>query len=352
MKHPYFNRAVMEAYQRLIPVGEQVPYFLYFDVNPGDIDVNIHPTKTEIKFENEQAIWQILSAAVKDALSMFNDVPAIDFDTNGRPDIPVFDTEQDAPAPTLQYNPSYNPFRNSSPSYQPKKPVEKWDELYTKVDHLDEQNASLFPTKADEFPTKSNAFENEMLTAHGPNHYQYKGKYIVTAVKSGLMLIDQHRAHVRILHDEYLAKLDQREGLAQKMLFPENVQLTANEALILSKIMPEMQKLGFEITSMGGMTYAILAIPAHLEGVKVDELLHDMLASAQEKATQMGSETNSALALVMAHKAAIPVGQALRNEEMDNLFNQLFTSTNPNYTPDGKNILTILPQEDIEKLFH
>ena len=352
MKHPYFNKAVMEAYQRLIPVGEQVPYFLYFDVNPGDIDVNIHPTKTEIKFENEQAIWQILSAAVKDALSMFNDVPAIDFDTNGRPDIPVFDSDLHIAAPTLQYNSNYNPFRSTSANYQPKKPVEKWDELYTKVGHIDEQNATLFPANTTELPSKSNAFEDETTTAHGPNHYQYKGKYIVTAVKSGLMLIDQHRAHVRILHDEYLAKLDQREGLAQKMLFPENVQLTANEALTLTKIMPEMQKLGFEITPMGGTTYAIQAVPTHLEGAKADELLHDMLASAQEKTTQMGSEINSALALVMAHKAAIPTGQTLRNEEMDNLFNQLFASTNPNYTPDGKNILAILQQEDIEKLFN
>ena len=130
MKHPYFNKAVMASFERLVPVGEQVPYFIYFTVNPEDIDVNIHPTKTEIKFENEQAIWQILAAAVKESIGVFNDVPSIDFDVQGQPDIPVFDhTSKAAVAPKVEYNPHYNPFKESAPVLM-SRPVQNWEELY------------------------------------------------------------------------------------------------------------------------------------------------------------------------------------------------------------------------------
>lgn len=198
MKHPYFHKAVMSAFERLVPVGEQVPYFLYFDVPAENIDVNIHPTKTEIKFDNEQAIWQILSAAVKDCVGMFNDVTAIDFDTQDRPDIPVFDDGGDLPMPKVQYNPSYNPFEEMSSPRKSSAPA-GWEQLYENLKPADDDVApGLFDEepKADE-PAPS--AEHNEIAEKSPAHYQYKGRYIMTAVKSGLMIIDQHRAHVRIL---------------------------------------------------------------------------------------------------------------------------------------------------------
>lgn len=200
MKHPYFHKAVMSAFERLVPVGEQVPYFLYFDVPAENIDVNIHPTKTEIKFDNEQAIWQILSAAVKDCVGMFNDVTAIDFDTQDRPDIPVFDDGGDLPMPKVQYNPSYNPFEEMSSPRKSSAPA-GWEQLYEGLKPADDDVApGLFDEepKADE-PAPS--AEHNEIAEKSPAHYQYKGRYIMTAVKSGLMIIDQHRAHVRILFE-------------------------------------------------------------------------------------------------------------------------------------------------------
>lgn len=351
MKHPYFSKAVINAFDRLVPMGEQVPYFIYFDINAEDIDVNIHPTKTEIKFENEQAIWQILSASVKESVGMFNDVPSIDFDTQGRPDIPVYNPENNVAAPKVQFNPTYNPFNTGSSSQPSTKSVDKWQNLYNGLKSQRSQETELFTSKMTQPSTDIDESPVENVIAEkSPAHYQYKGCYIMTAVKSGLMIVDQHRAHVRILYDKYLEQMKDREVPSQKVLFPETIHLSATEDITLNKIEPEMVKLGFEITALGGASYAINAIPAGIEGLNVVELVHDIIVSAQEKTGDITQETNSALALTLARNAAIPFGQVLSNDEMENIFNSLFASSNPNYTPDGKNILCILKQSEIEHL--
>lgn len=351
MKHPYFSKAVINAFDRLVPMGEQVPYFIYFDINAEDIDVNIHPTKTEIKFENEQAIWQILLASVKESVGMFNDVPSIDFDTQGRPDIPVYNPENNVAAPKVQFNPTYNPFNTGSSSQPSTKSVDKWENLYNGLKSQRSQETELFTSKMTQPSTDIDESPVENVIAEkSPAHYQYKGCYIMTAVKSGLMIVDQHRAHVRILYDKYLEQMKDREVPSQKVLFPETIHLSATEDITLNKIEPEMVKLGFEITALGGASYAINAIPAGIEGLNVVELVHDIIVSAQEKTGDITQETNGALALTLARNAAIPFGQVLSNDEMENIFNSLFASSNPNYTPDGKNILCILKQSEIEHL--
>ncbi len=351
MKHPYFSKAVMNAFDRLVPMGEQVPYFIYFDINAEDIDVNIHPTKTEIKFENEQAIWQILSASVRESVGMFNDVPSIDFDTQGRPDIPVYNPENNVAAPKVQFNPTYNPF-NTGTSAQPQtKSVDKWESLYNGLKSQASQDTDLFTSKMTQpSQDQDNAPTENIIAEKSPAHYQYKGCYIMTAVKSGLMIVDQHRAHVRILYDKYLEQMNNKDVPSQKILFPESIHLSATEDVTFNKIEPEMVKLGFEITALGGGSYAINAIPSGIEGLKVVELVHDIIVSAQERVGDITEETNRSLALTLARNASIPFGQVLSNDEMENIFNSLFASSNPNYTPDGKNILCILKQSEIEHL--
>ncbi len=333
MKHAYFHKAVMQAFDRLIPVGMQVPYFVYFEVDPSNIDVNIHPTKTEIKFENEQAIWQILMAAVKDAIGKFSEIPQIDFDMEGRPDIPVFDPVQPRttqPMPT--YNPTYNPFKQQRP-IQSKKTVEGWERLY---EQLPEQQ-----------PAEVEVFEAEEKS---PIHYQYKGRYIMTAVKSGLMIIDQHRADVRIRYEKYLSQLESQTGNSQRMLFPEVVQFPPSDAVVLERIIPELHTMGFELTDLGQYSYGIQAIPAGLDGLNYVQLIEDMVNDTIEKGTGNLHDIHSSLALSLARHAAIPQGQVLSNEEMENIVNELFACSNVNYTPDGKAILCILPQKEIEQL--
>jgi DNA mismatch repair protein MutL len=355
MKHPYFNKAVLTAFDRLIPMGEQVPYFIYFEVPTEDIDVNIHPTKTEIKFENEQAIWQILTAAVKESIGVFNEVPSIDFDTQGRPEIPVYNPENSGvPVPKVNYNPQYNPFQNAKQNQQPQVP-DQWEQLYEGLkSQKNEQHSDIFGPQTGIFEqqdeTDNMEKSQDIIAEKSPAHYQYKGKYIMTAVKSGLMIIDQHRAHVRILYENYLRQQRERTGSHQKVLFPEVVQLSASESVMLKKILPEMAEIGFELTDLGGESYAINSVPSGLDGMNAASLVRDMVTSAIEKDSDVVDEVNQSLALSLARNAAIPQGQVLSNEEMENLVNGLFACSNVNYTPDGKNILCILRQQEIEHL--
>lgn len=363
MRHPYFSKAVMTVYERLVPQGEQVPYFLYFDVDPKDIDVNIHPTKTEIKFENEQAIWQILSAAVRDAVGSFNDVSTIDFDVEGKPDIPVYTQGAQFTMPKVDYNPDYNPFRETgapggAATHQsklgqdgldmPSKPKvpDQWETLYsglgteTAPDHT-----MLFPGT----PGTPDA-DDGLIAEKSPVHYQYKGRYIMTAVKSGLMIIDQHRAHVRILFEDYLRRLKSHAMHSQKVLFPQTVELTAQEIVTLDRLRDDIMQMGFELTSLGGSTFSVNAIPEGFEGIDIPALLHDMLSDTAEEQSAAIDQVHESLALRLARAAAIPYGQVLGNDEMEKIINSLFQCGSVNYTPDGKATLCILKQRDIEQM--
>ena len=337
MKHAYFHKAVQQAYERLIQIGTHVPYFIYFDVNPADIDVNIHPTKTEIKFENEQAIWQILAAAVKDAIGQFCEIPQIDFDTEGRPDIPAYSPvgSDHITAPKVTTSPQYNPFRQ--------KPSQEWQRLY---EGLPKETA---PDEPALFPDTPEIAEQSSITDIAPVHYQYKGRYIMTAVKSGLMIIDQYRADVRIRYERYLHQLTEAPAQSQRLLFPEMVELSSAEAVLMTDLLPSLTALGFEVTPIGPTTYAVNGVPAGLEGLQPENLLRDILTDATEHISNLSPLTSN-LSLSLARHAAIPYGQLLSNDEMDTLVNDLFACENVNYTPDGRAILCILPQHDIEQL--
>lgn len=398
MKHPYFHKAIMTAYERLVPEGEQIPYFIYFTVNPTDIDVNIHPTKTEIKFENEQTVWQILTAAVRDAVGMFNDVTAIEFDTEGQPDIPALGAmpQADISAPKVQYNPAYNPFNEPSAQRSSAAP-DNWEQLYEGLSsaHSRQQSApSLFgndtggviqsrsnvankpfadngivlskgfskPDGLDAESAKFNALsaDTDMLSAStepspleekSPTHYQYKGRYIMTSVKSGLMIIDQYRAHTRILYEGYIEQMQKRRPSSQKPLFPDTIHFSASDKVVVEAVMPELQNIGFELTPNEEGDYTITAVPSGLDGLDYVALVQDLVASAREKTTSAIDDINHSIALELARNAAVTYGQVLTNAEMENIVNSLFACSNFSYTPDGKKILTMLRQTDLEQLF-
>lgn len=398
MKHPYFHKAIMTAYERLVPEGEQIPYFIYFTVNPTDIDVNIHPTKTEIKFENEQTVWQILTAAVRDAVGMFNDVTAIEFDTEGQPDIPALGAmpQADISAPKVQYNPAYNPFNEPSAQRSSAAP-DNWEQLYEGLSsaHSRQQSApSLFGndtggviqsrsnatnkpfadngivlskgfSKSDGLNAESAEFnalsaDTDMLSAStepspleekSPTHYQYKGRYIMTSVKSGLMIIDQYRAHTRILYEGYIKQMQKRRPSSQKPLFPDTIHFSASDKVVVEAVMPELQNIGFELTPNEEGDYTITAVPSGLDGLDYVALVQDLVASAREKTTSAIDDINHSIALELARNAAVTYGQVLTNAEMENIVNSLFACSNFSYTPDGKKILTMLRQTDLEQLF-
>lgn len=362
MRHPYFHKAVMDAYERLIPAGEQVSYFIYFDVDPANIDVNIHPTKTEIKFENEQAIWQILTAVIKETLGKFNAVPSIDFDAEGMPDIPAFESSPYTAVqpPKTDYDPNYNPFNtSSSPAPYTRQKTDGWEELYGGYTVAEPPfvypGEPAWPEEQEmaepEQPALYASSEARPATETSTQHYQYKGRYILTSVKSGLMVIDQQRAHIRILYDRYLAQIENRKGASQGMLFPDIVQFPVSEVPVLESILDDLTSLGFDLTDLGGGSYAINGIPSGIEGLNPSELVQNMVHSAIEKGGKVKSEVQGLLALSLAKAAAIVPGQVLTNEEMNQLVDELLTSMTPNYTPEGKTVLTLLNDEELEKHF-
>ncbi len=359
MRHPYFAKAVQTAYERLIPENEQVSFFLNMEVNPAHIDVNIHPTKTEIKFQDEQPIWQILLAAVREALGKFNAIPTIDFDTENRPDFPVFRPETDVRMPEIKLDSTFNPFaqsseqkRSAAPAYHApssSRHATDWQEVYrTTLDTpplpSETPSASLYADLPEEDRLQ---WEKETF-----DYIQYKGRYIVTSVKSGLLMVDQHRAHVRILYNKYRAQLENRKGVGQGLLFPLLLQLPQSSVGILEQLLPELTVVGFDITDLGGGSFSVASIPAGTEGLDPESLLLNMITDAQAgKVNGVQDDIRHIVALSLARKAALPVGQELTREEMSNLMEQLFSGESPNITPDAKTILVILDHAKIERFF-
>ena len=343
MRHPFFHKAVMTAYERLIPAGDQIPYYIYMDVDPNDIDVNIHPTKTEIKFDNEHSIWQILLAGVKSALGTFCEMPELNFTQETQIDIPVYNPVRQSPVQTSRAGSSYNPFAESEPQHE-QVPMH-WDKLYDVVSNRKEDaETSLFDT------LDALDAEVSMCSEKSPQHYQYKGRFIMTAVKSGLMIVDQHRAHVRILYEELLKQKHHQDVNTQKVLFPEIIEFNQSEAILFEKMEEEIAAMGFDIMNLGKGSYSVNGIPAGLKEVNPSILLQDIVNAAKEGHADMKGEMYNSLCLTIARSSAVTIGQVLSNEEMEMIINKLFSCENSNYAPDGKQIFYILPQADIENV--
>lgn len=371
MRHPYFHSAVMKAYENLIPVGEHVSYFIYFAVDASSIDVNVHPTKTEIKFDNEQPIWQVLSAAVRETIGQFCNVPLIDFDVEGKPDIPAIGANTSIPHQPKLAPSSYNPFKTEgSRSYSQSV---GWEKLFDKYSNPvssegDEGLTSIQMNPSEKIPGEGEVPEGDNLQGSIWNavmgrdgvaapfdvtvqKFQYKGRYIVLPSANGIMVVNQHRAHVRVLFDQNMQCINSGNRPSQKELFPIVVQFEKADCIVLENLMEDICSLGFDLSNLGGGAYSVNGIPAGLEGIDISTLLHDMVVSAKEMTNDIRREAQEALALTMAENAAIVYGQVLSSMEMERLLRDLFATKIPARTPDGKLVYTILDDKMLNDLF-
>lgn len=356
IRHPYFNSAIATAYQNLIPSDQRPNYFIYMDIDPSGIDVNIHPTKTEVKFENEQPIWQIIFAATKEALGKFNEIPSIDFDTEGAIDIPIHDPSTSFKQPQVNVDPTYNPFNRPSGGGQYKRPQLDWGAFYDSFQKeveeegdQDQETPDLFGSKKyveDARGEQSFVYEQDQTL-----HFQYKKKYILTSVKSGLMLIDQRQAHIRILFDQFLSQIQNRKGVSQRTLFPEIVDFTPSEASMMPYIMEDLEAVGFDLSDLGGGSYSINGIPSEVSHIDATLLVKSMLSKSIETGSDVKDEIQESLAFSMAESAAINYGRELSEEEMEKIVNQLFSSSQQKYTPSGKAIITMISDDVLDKMF-
>lgn len=385
MKHPYFHKAVLTALDRLLPDGEQVSYFIYLNVDPQDIDVNIHPVKTEIKFDNERDIWQILMAAVRDAVGKFSDVTSLDFDTVGKPDIPVFNPASDAiDAPRIDFNPQYNPFLTTAPAESvadkerhadkrrsadhasQTRAAKGWEELFGSPTERDtpsldkaDSGRTLFPSslswqdEADGTDSGGRAEDDvqRLVRGRATEHYQLRGSYIITQVQEGLMVTDQNRASQRILYEQYMAVLDTRNAHTQKVLFPEVVQFPPSYVPSIGEILDNLRILGFEMTDLGGGSYSVSGIPAGLGGLDTVRLVTDLVTEAMDTDNAAAERIHHILAEGLARKAATPYGEFLSNDDMETMLRQLFSCKTQRYTADGKPVISIITYEELVRRF-
>ena len=377
MRHPYFHKAIMSSYEELIPADEQPNYFLNFSVDPETIDVNIHPTKTEIKFENELPIWQILVAAVKESLGRFSAVPQIDFDTSDAPEIPAYTGDTQVAPPADGIDPTYNPFQSSG--YTGRKPsygavgggtggghysqhtMPDWEQLYSNFERgkqegisaiTDEDVAASF-SDLEQIPPVNDGKQQEVVSPELSTAVcmQMKGKYILSPIKSGLMIVDQHRAHVKVIFENLMKQIEGKTVTSQRVLFPEVLHLTASQHVLLSELLPDMEKIGFSLAPLSGTDWAINAVPAGMENVDIKDTIFQVIDEVHQGGSSIATKVQESISLRVAQSVAIPYGKILLQDEMDNLLSQLLNIPDPTYTPDGKTIISVLTNDQLEKMF-
>lgn len=334
MRHPYFHKAIMAAYAGMLP-GDYIPsYFIYFDINPQAIDVNIHPTKTEIKFQDEQYIFQILVATVREALGKFNIAPSIDFDRVGEVEMPSSKATKSVPMPKVVANPGYNPFkRTASPFATPVGAVASNPEIEP-IAEPKEEVVQLFDLDIASLPL-----------------YQYADRYILVPGSEGLFFINQHRAHYAILYQKLMLQMVDGKGLKQQVLFPEELHLSADEDVLFRSIMKELEYVGFEFDQYARNAYSVTAVPVQFGEKSALPILKDILAEVKTVGTPVREQWQKRIATILAEEMAIPYGRHLSELECRDIIQQLFKIPNYRIAPDGKTILFLLTNEEIKKRF-
>ncbi len=347
MKSSYFNKAISLAYSNLLPNGVKPSYFIFFEIGTHLIDVNIHPTKTEINFEDSNSIFQILLTSIKNTLSKHNVVPSIDFDTDGYVEVPHDKKNTEFKIPEVEINPNYNPFDKEDTN----KPLNYHEKISSyKKESNDLEN---WDNAFEIIKNKQTDFEDPKInpTVQTPNIMSLKNKYIVTTVKSGLMFIDQKRAHERILYDKFDLKIQTTFENSQHTLFPINVSFTTEELIIFNNIYNELLSIGFKFEKTDNLMYKITAIPTFIDASKAVAIIEDFIERTKQYEINIKSELKNKIIISLAKSAAINKNIQLNSIEMRALIDKLFATQSPNYTPDGKQIISILKYEEIQTKF-
>lgn len=351
IKHPYFHHAVENAYQELIPDGSFPSYFIYLEVNPEEIDVNIHPTKIEVNFVNKQLIYAVIAAASKKALGSFSLTPSLDFEQEASLN---FDFAKDRPIkpPTIKINPDYNPFETEKPSASPRQisNQENWSKLY----EFDKENSALAKQ------TTTGAVSSMDLIPDQDDDFQIQSKtfiqiglnYVVSSVKSGMILIDQQLAHERILYENYLEQYEKRQIASQQLLFPIHIHLASDDLSIVKEIQDDLSNFGFDLEFFGQNGIVISGTPMDVAESKIP-MIFDEIISNFHNGQNLNQDRKLAFARSMARQLSIKKGQKLSQSEMDQLADALFSCQVPDVSIDGEQIIKTLSLQEInEKFLH
>jgi len=354
IKHAYFNHAVVEAFADLLPDGHYPSYFIYFKLPSDHIDVNIHPTKTEVKFRDQHAIYSILGSAVKQAIGKFNLSPSIDFDVDPSMDAGPNKDPSSIKPPQIHIDPDYNPFNQQGNQqridYQRQKQnLRNWDQLY-KLTPRESTNSTIEQESA--LSQSEHPGEEDEANQQQGGFLQAAGRFIVTNVKSGLMVIDQQAAHERILYERFLQRLSSKKQSSQQQLFPKNVTFSASDAELVREIIGELRSIGFDIKNTKENTFKIFGMPADINDKEnIDSFLDSMIESYRNNQIEVRNDKNINLAYAMAKNMAIKKGKTLAEQEMQSIINSLFACSVPDTSPSGKPVVTIIKPEELESKF-
>lgn len=352
MYHPYFRKAVTTAYDKLLPEGENPQFFIYLEVDPATIDINIHPTKTEIKFEGEQAIYMILNSAVKEALGKFNIVPTLSFEDDITRDA-HFTSSTVVRPPVISVNPKFDPFRYTDTGYKRDVP-RGWDRLYepapTNVNDDFEPESAPEPQQV--MQSNISYGDDDFSGDTSQNYLQLKNKYILTASHSGMIVINQRRAHERIMYEHFMNKLESRCGISQKTLFPLTLEPTPEERGLLIEVLAELNSIGFDIAMVGNEKFEIHGVPAEFAEMDAGQIIRQLLDVLSDGSADLKMLVNDKIAMSLAKSAAMTSSVQLQGKEMEDLFFRLMSCANHNYTADGKKIMEIVDISEIEKKFN
>lgn len=359
IKSGYLHHAIMNAYEGLLREGNQPSYFLYLNVPPNTIDINIHPTKTEIKFDDEHALYAILRSAVKHSLGQFNVAPVLDFERDANLDTPYEYKNKESEFPTIEFNTNFNPFESNNEvkktsastsfqSYKPKNNDANWDNLYVGL-------------KQDTHEIHSHSFENHEITGslfndreieESPSRtYQIHKKYIVSSIKSGMLVINQSRAHQRILYEQFLTSITVNKASSQQLLFPLELYFSNDEVQFIIELKPSLENTGFIFDSIENDKVLISGIPVNVQESEIPIVIEELINTLQEEIPESSFSLNDGIAKSMAKSISVKNGTYLTEKEQENLVNGLFACKDASVSPFNKPTFITLSVEDLDKKF-
>jgi DNA mismatch repair protein MutL len=354
IRSPFLHHAIMNAYDGLLRDNNQPSYFLFLEVPPHTIDINIHPTKTEVKFDDEQALYAILRATVKHSLGMFNVAPILDFERDANLDVPYDYKDKTLGTPTIQVDSSFNPFEPEAKKYSASHSYEKsksaqphWESLYTNL----KQDATEVSIDNFETDLVASKLFDDKSTESQTLIYQFNRKYIFNSIKSGLLVIHQNRAHQRILYEQFLTNITVHDASSQQLLFPLEIKFSRDEMMYLKEIQPNLEGIGFAFEKMGLDEVIISGLPAQISDINVIEILNDLIYNLHENLPEDSFSLSDSIAKFIAKSVAIKSGKYLNTIELENIVNGLFACKEPNVSPFQKPIFITLTTEELDKKF-
>jgi DNA mismatch repair protein MutL len=359
IKSGYLHHAVVAAYDGLLKDGCQPSYFLYLEVPPHTIDINIHPTKTEIKFDDEHALYAILRSSIKHSLGQFNVAPVLDFDRDANLDTPYEYKNRDSSFPTIQVDGNYNPFSNEQPrpsvssSYYkpPAKAASSWESLYLGLDSAVDDFSENTEMEMESETVTSSLFDDIDVQKVVNKTYQFHKKYIVNPIKSGMLIVDQQRAHQRILYEQFLSNMTIRQASSQQLLFPLRLFFSSNEINLINELKEALVNTGFVFEETNEEFVQISGIPVNVTESEVSILLEQLLGDLQDGIPENSFSQNDSIAKSMAKSLAVKTGSYLTEKEQENLVNGLFACKDPNVSPFQKPTFITIKVEDLDKKF-